>query len=110
MSISMITLYAEGQLIVRNITPPKLEAANFSEEIICYRPTRLGIPNMTVALEGDKVIAHNYGHSGSGWALALGSIAYVNSLLQKSEYVKDLQFNTPITVIGAGVDRSMECL
>lgn len=64
---------------------------------------RHGIPNITVTKLGDKVIAHNYGHSGSGWTLAPGAIAYVNELLQKSEYATDLKPDTPITIIGAGV-------
>ncbi|WP_375331102.1 FAD-dependent oxidoreductase [Candidatus Tisiphia endosymbiont of Oplodontha viridula] len=99
------TVYAQPQAQpeIRKIVPLKLEAVNLGQRIICYRPTRHGIPNMTVTKLGDKVIAHNYGHSGSGWTLAPGAIAYVNELLQKSEYATDLKPDTPITIIGAGV-------
>lgn len=99
------TVYAQQQAQpeIRKIVPLKLAPDNLGQKIICYRPTRHGIPNMTVTKLGDKVIAHNYGHSGSGWTLAPGAIAYVNELLQKSEYATDLKPDTPITIIGAGV-------
>ncbi|WP_425363688.1 FAD-dependent oxidoreductase [Candidatus Tisiphia endosymbiont of Hybos culiciformis] len=97
------TAYAQQQPEIRKIVPLKLEAVNLGQRITCYRPTRHGIPNMSVIKSGDKVIAHNYGHSGSGWTLAPGAIAYVNGLLQKSEYADDLKPDTPITIIGAGV-------
>ncbi|MCC8398342.1 MAG: FAD-binding oxidoreductase [Rickettsia endosymbiont of Labidopullus appendiculatus] len=99
------TVYAEQQppYEIRKIVPLKLETDNLGQRIICYRPTRHGIPNMSVTKSGDKVIAHNYGHSGSGWTLAPGAIAYVNGLLQKSKYTYDLKPDTPITIIGAGV-------
>ncbi|WP_341758562.1 FAD-dependent oxidoreductase [Candidatus Tisiphia endosymbiont of Ditula angustiorana] len=97
------TVYAQPQSEIRRIVPLKLAPDNLGQKIICYRPMRHDIPNMTVTKLGDKVIAHNYGHGGSGWTLAPGSVGYVNGLLQKSEYANDLKSNTPITIIGAGI-------
>jgi len=59
---------------------------------------------MGVSIEekGDKIIAHNYGHGGSGWTLAPGSAAYVNNLLLQSKYSAQIDQNTPITIVGAG--------
>ncbi|MCC8372190.1 MAG: FAD-binding oxidoreductase [Rickettsia endosymbiont of Pseudomimeciton antennatum] len=88
---------------IRKIVPPRLSASNLGQKIICYRPMRHDIPNMSISQLSNKIIAHNYGHGSGGWTLAPGAIAYVNGLLQKSEYAKDLKSDTPITVIGAGV-------
>lgn len=88
---------------VRKITPPRLDNAHLGERIIAYRPMRHGSPELSVEKRGDKIIANDYGHGGSGWSLAPGSVAYVNQLLLASPYAKDLKKDTPITVIGAGV-------
>lgn len=56
------TVYAQQQAQheIRKIVPLKLAPDNLGQKIICYRPTRHGIPNMTVTKLGDKVIAHNF--------------------------------------------------
>ena len=87
---------------VRKIKPPKLEASHLGKKILCHRPMRRGSPNMSVKRNNNKVIAHNYGHGGSGWTLAPGSASYVNDMLLASEYAKDIEKNTPIAVLGAG--------
>jgi D-amino-acid oxidase len=88
---------------VRHINPPHLSAENLGRRILCYRPMRRGTPNMTVEKCGEQVIAHDYGHGGSGLTLAPGSASYVNDLLINSEHAKDLTKDTPITIIGGGV-------
>jgi len=89
---------------VRKVTPPNLDNAYLGQKILCYRPMRSGSPNLSIAQEADKVVAHNYGHGGSGWTLGPGSANYVNSLLFNSQFSKDLaNKSTPIAVIGAGV-------
>ncbi len=87
---------------VRKITPPNLDDAHLGKKILCHHPMRIGTPQMSVESVNGKVVAHNYGHGGSGWTLGPGSATYVNDLLQKSEYTTDLKKNTPITIIGAG--------
>jgi len=57
---------------------------------------------MSVELIGDKVVANNYGHGGSGWTLGPGSANYVNKLLIESKNSSDLTKSTPITIIGGG--------
>jgi len=86
----MIPMLARADVEVRNITPPKLDSAHLGREILCHRPMRRGMPNMSVEKKEGKVIAHNYGHGGSGWTLGPGSAAYVNDLLLKSEYAAGL--------------------
>lgn len=89
---------------VRKIIPPNLDEAYLGQKILCYRPMRHGSPNLTVVQNGNKVVAHNYGHGGSGWTLGPGSASYVNSLMINSKYSDALSNKlTPIAIIGAGV-------
>ena len=87
---------------VRKITPPNLEVNHLGQKILCHRPMRHGSPNMSVEQIDGKVIAHNYGHGGSGWTLGPGSAAYVNQLLLNYHKAKGLTKESPITIIGAG--------
>lgn len=89
---------------IRRITPPKIGDAHLGEKILCYRPMKHGAPNLSLAQEGDKIVAHNYGHGGSGWTLGPGSAKYVNSLLIKSDFGRELSDkSTPIAIIGVGL-------
>lgn len=89
---------------VRKLTPPNLNEAYLGQQILCYRPMRHGSPNLSVQVLGSKVVAHNYGHGGSGWTLGPGSAKFVNSLMLNSDFAKDLQNKeTPIAIVGAGV-------
>lgn len=91
-------------LEVRKITPPNLNDAYLGQRILCYRPMRHGSPNLSVEQLGSKVVAHNYGHGGSGWTLGPGSASFVNDLLINSTYSKALESkDTPIAIVGAGV-------
>ncbi len=100
--LSPVTLIAETTE-VRKITPPDLSDVKIGQKILCHRPMRRGAPNMSVELIGDKVIANNYGHGGSGWTLGPGTADYVSILLINSPYCKELTKNTPITILGGGV-------
>lgn len=86
---------------VRIITPPNLDQDHLGKKILCHRPMRRGSPQMSVQKIEDKIVAHNYGHGGSGWTLGPGTASYVNGLLESSEY-SNLTKETPITIIGAG--------
>jgi hypothetical protein len=91
-------------LKIRKITPPAFESVNLGERILCYRPMKHGMPHFGIEQKGSKVIAHNYGHGGSGWTLGPGSAKYVNSLLIESSLGKELiNKSTPIAIIGAGL-------
>ncbi len=86
---------------VRYITPPRLNKKNIDTRILCHRPMRRGKPAMYVEKRGNKFIAHNYGHGGSGWTLGPGCAEYVTSLLLQKAGEK-LTRDAPITIIGAG--------
>ena len=88
---------------VRSITPPRLESAYLGEKVHCYRPLRKGSPNLSVETEGTQIVAHNYGHGGSGWTLAPGSAQYVVGLVEASDAGKKFAKDAPVTVVGAGV-------
>ncbi|XVN43525.1 MAG: FAD-dependent oxidoreductase [Candidatus Rickettsia vulgarisii] len=88
---------------VRYITPPRLEFKNMGKKITCYRPLRHGSPKMSIEKKYGQIIAHNYGHGGSGWTLAPGAAKYINDMLLRSEYATDLNEKTPIVVVGAGI-------
>jgi len=42
--------------------------------MIGVRPMRHGSPKLSVEKIGDQIVAHDYGHGGSGWTLATGSV------------------------------------
>lgn len=91
-------------LEIRKITPPEFKQVNLGEKILCYRPMKHGMPHLGVEQINAKVIAHNYGHGGSGWTLGPGSARYVNTLLIESPLGKELSDKlTPIAIIGAGL-------
>ena len=88
----------------RKIAPPAFGSTHLGERILCYRPMKHGMPNLSIEQQKDKMIAHNYGHGGSGWTLGPGTAKYVNSLLIDSPLGKDLSNKTtPIAIIGAGL-------
>lgn len=86
----------------RKINPPKLETTNLGKKILCHRPMRQGAPNMNIEHRDGKIIAHNYGHGGSGWTLGPGCANYVNDMFIKTGETAGLQKDTPITIVGAG--------
>ena len=89
---------------IRRISPPNIGDAYLGEKILCYRPMKHGSPNLSVSQKGGKILAHNYGHGGSGWTLGPGSAKYVNSLVINSDYGAELaDKSTPIAVVGAGL-------
>lgn len=98
----MTMLVSAQKAEIRKITPPNLAFEHLGQEILCHRPMRHGSPNMVVERKKGKIIAHNYGHGGSGWTLGPGSASYVNSLLVNFEGSSDLKKDTPITIIGGG--------
>ena len=88
----------------RKLIPPALEKVHLGEKILCYRPMKHGMPNLSIEQKNSKVIAHNYGHGGSGWTLGPGSAKYVNSLLIDSPLGQELSNKSiPIAIIGAGL-------
>lgn len=62
------------------------------------RPFRHGSPRLEVERRGDKVVAHNYGHGGSGITMAWGSAAEILDLLEP-----ELAPGHPVAVLGAGI-------
>lgn len=89
--------------IVRKITPPDLNSAHLGRRILCHRPMRRGAPNLSVQTTKSKIIAHNYGHGGSGWTLAPGSATYVVNLVEEAAANREKIKAEPVIVIGAGV-------
>ena len=89
--------------LVRKLKPPRLDTAYLGEEVLCYRPMRRGAPNMSIETTGTQLIAHNYGHGGSGWTLAPGTAKYVVDLVEDSEQGKAISKGDAVTVVGAGV-------
>lgn len=104
---SPTTGHASGETVnaaVRKITPPKLEPAHLGHKILCYRPMRRGAPNMSVEqLPGGLLVAHNYGHGGSGWTLAPGTVRHVVGLAESAGLGTTYPKDEPIAVLGAGV-------
>lgn len=99
--------FASAKIEIINISPPKLDEAYLGPKILCQRPMRIGAPRMEIEVvrmaRRDQIIAHDYGHGGSGWTLGPGSASYVNNLLINSPYSSSLTKKSKITIIGAGV-------
>ena len=57
---------------------------------------------MSIQINGDQIIGHNYGHGGSGWTLAPGCSKYVIDLVE-GQKVKTIAKDAPVTVIGGGI-------
>ena len=88
---------------VRLINPPRLDADHIYKTVLCHRPLRKGGPMLKVLDWEGKIVANNYGHSGSGWTLGPGSVKYVLDLLEEKMAGRNLNKDQPITIIGAGV-------
>jgi len=88
--LALTPLMAAPTLEIRKITPPKLDSLHLGPQITCHRPMRHGAPNMSVTKQNEQIIAHNYGHGGSGWTLGPGSAQHVNDLLLTSEYAHEI--------------------
>jgi len=87
----------------REINPPKLNADNLGQHILCYRPMREGTPAMSVEVTDGKIIVNDYGHGGSGWTLGPGAAKYVIGLALKNSDSKLLNKQAPLAIVGAGV-------
>lgn len=94
---------AVGMAEIRKITPPKLQSAHLGKHILCHRPMRRGAPNMSATTRGGRLLAHNYGHGGSGWTLAPGTVQHVVGLAEAAGLGTTYPKDEPITVLGGGV-------
>lgn len=100
--IHIFLVFGSEKIETRKINPPKLSQSNLGQRILCYRPMRRGSPNISIEQKYGKVIANNYGHGDSCWTLAPGSAEYIVNLIVTSQYGKDFNKETSITIIGAG--------
>ena len=55
------------------IVPIRADLDRIFRITVCLRPFRAAGPRLDVERVGDKLVAHNYGHGGSGWSLSWGS-------------------------------------
>lgn len=85
-----------------HLTPPILSADHIQELVTCIRPKHADGYQLHGELKRDKLIIHNYGHSGSGWTLLFGVIEQVMEEFEQ-KLAENPQFkNKPVCVIGAG--------
>lgn len=96
----LLFIHSVFSIEVRYLQPPKLDEGNIGKQIICYRPMRKEFPNFSLENTNQKILVHNYGHGGSGWSIAPGTVDYCLSLLLEQNPSLDRQ--TPIAVIGGG--------
>lgn len=84
---------------VVKLTPPKLNDKTTWDKIYCTRPMRDGNFQISCEKVSDKLVAHCYGHGGSGPTTLFGSVQQAIEKFEKMNPKKDV----PIRVIGAGV-------
>jgi len=58
-----------------SLAPLRASVDRLFDLTVCLRPFRAAGPRLTVERLGDVLVAHNYGHGGSGWSLSWGSSA-----------------------------------
>lgn len=99
------------------LTPPIIKPMSQMDQVACYRSVRSVMPRILVESERgnystttygswcilEKIVAHNYGHAGSGWTLAPGSATYVVDGVIKEMYIQGLGKDEPVVIVGAGV-------
>lgn len=80
---------------VRFLAPLRARDDRIFDITVCLRPFRAAGPRLDVERIGDTLVAHNYGHGGSGWSLSWGSseVALRNALSNSPQR---------IAVIGCG--------
>jgi len=100
--VGLIGVCCAHDSTIRYINPPKLSTQYLGKKVLCHRPMREGTPAMYIEKKGNVIIAHNYGHGGSGWTLAPGAASYVNQLLEDEIKKSNLNKEIPITIVGAG--------
>ncbi|MGE0010183.1 MAG: FAD-dependent oxidoreductase [Candidatus Babeliales bacterium] len=85
-----------------HLTPPILSADHIEEFLSCIRPKHANGYQLYGEVKNDKLIIHNYGHSGSGWTLLFGVIEQVLEEFE-AQLTQHPSFKSkPICVIGAG--------
>jgi D-amino-acid oxidase len=57
------------------LMPLRAATDRITQITVCTRPFRAEGPRLDVEQIGQKTVAHNYGHGGSGWSLSWGSSA-----------------------------------
>ncbi|MDB5479906.1 MAG: dependent oxidoreductase [Caulobacteraceae bacterium] len=55
------------------LAPVRAHADRLFDITVCLRPFRAAGPRLDTEMLGDTLVAHNYGHGGSGWSLSWGS-------------------------------------
>lgn len=86
----------------RILIAPNLDSAHLGARLVCHRPCRRGPPRICVEYRGerDQLIAHNYGHAGSGWTVGPGVAEH--SVQQMGKAVEERRQKG----VGMGIDRS----
>lgn len=85
-----------------HLTPPKLSPDHIDQFVSCIRPKHTHGYQLYGELKHDKLIIHNYGHSGSGWTLLFGVIEQVMVEFEAQLGLNPSFKNKPVCVIGAG--------
>ncbi len=79
------------------IMPIRADMDRLFRITVCLRPFRAAGPRLELERVGDKIVAHNYGHGGSGWSLSWGSAdVIVRKVMEAAPGVRE------VAVIGCG--------
>jgi len=79
------------------------ETGMIAKKIVCVRPGhKSGLPKIYTEMKGDKIISHNYGHSGTGYCFLFSTVETAIENFEKMCTEKGINNNQKITVIGMG--------
>lgn len=85
-----------------HLTPPSVSSEHIQERITCIRPKHAEGFQVYGEIKNNKLIVHNYGHSGGGWTLLFGSVQKTIDEFE-SKLAQNVSFkDQPICVVGAG--------
>ncbi|WP_062261635.1 FAD-dependent oxidoreductase [Endozoicomonas arenosclerae] len=77
-------------------------SGDIDRKVVCLRPMRKGLPNISAEEVGEQVRVHLYGHGGSGWTLLWGSVDKAVQLFKEKAVAHKFNELVPITIVGAG--------
>jgi len=76
------------------------ETGMIAKKIVCVRPGhKSGLPKIYTEMKGDKIISHNYGHSGTGYCFLFSTVETAIENFEKMCTEKGINNNQKITVI-----------